>query len=233
MGRAGVIITRAEPGASASAISVEAMGLSALVSPVLDIQAVRDWESLIGSHDGLVVTSGNAARLMAASALDRATPVFAVGAATAALLRVGGFQNILSADGDVADLAALVAAKGKGRRFVYVSGNDVSRDLVELLADDGVFIQRCVIYRAEMVSEWPIAPLPEPPLAVLFHSPRGAEAFAFLHSHTALCPLASVSAVAISAKAAEPISALGWHRVLVAKFPNEKAILAELADLRR
>jgi uroporphyrinogen-III synthase len=228
-----VVITRAEPGASATAKSVDAMGLSAVLAPLLHIQSMPDWESHLGAPDGLVVTSGNAARLLAVSALDRETPVFAVGTATAGLLRIGGFQNVLSADGDLSDLAALVTAKGKNLHLVYLSGQDVSGDLAALLASNDISLRRCVIYSAEMAVAWPIAPLAEPPLAILFHSRRGAEAFAHLQKRAALTPLVSVTAIAISAKAAEPIEDLGWKQILFAKMPNEKAIMAELAALAR
>jgi uroporphyrinogen-III synthase len=233
MGRAGVVITRAEPGASKSAKSVVTMGFSAIVVPLLQIHAVPNWENQLGNHDGLMVTSGNAARLLAVSALDRETPVFAVGTATAGLLRIGGFQNVLSADGDLSDLAALVTAKGKDLHLVYLSGQDVSGDLAALLASNDISLRRCVIYRAEMAVDWPIAPPAEPPLAVLFHSRRGAEAFASLQRRAQLTPLATVTAITISPKAAEPIDDLGWKQILVARMPNEKAILAELAAMAR
>ena len=59
----------------------------------------------------------------------RALPVFAVGRRSAEAMAAAGFADVTSADGDVSDLAQLVAARLKpAARLLYLAGEDRSGD---------------------------------------------------------------------------------------------------------
>ena len=64
----------------------------------------------------------------------RALPVFAVGQHSAQAMRAAGFADVSSADGNVNDLADLVAARMKpGAPLLYLAGEERSGDLAGVL----------------------------------------------------------------------------------------------------
>ena len=117
MGR--LLVLRPEPQASAMVAALAARGVEAEAAPMLDIVGVADPVARVraadAGADGLIFTSAQAARLIAADdhrADLLALPVFAVGAATAAAARAAGFLSVSSSDGDAAALVAALAASG-------------------------------------------------------------------------------------------------------------------------
>ncbi len=131
-----------------------------------------------------MLTSGNAARALQAhpqrGALD-GLPVFAVGQRSAQAARDIGFTDVMSADGDVTDLAGLVVERVGEGTLLYLAGEDRAGDLAGELADHGLDVRTAVVYRAV-----PVDALPDPARAalgtgaidgVLHYSRRSAEVF--------------------------------------------------------
>ncbi|MGI8842005.1 MAG: uroporphyrinogen-III synthase, partial [Caulobacteraceae bacterium] len=106
-----VWITRAPPGAEATAERVRALGFAPVVAPLLAVRAVGEGPIDLVGVGALAFTSANAVAAFAARSPEGVVPVFAVGEATAAAARAAGFSAVVSADGDVAALAATIAAR--------------------------------------------------------------------------------------------------------------------------
>jgi len=106
-----VWITRAEPGASATAERVAALGHMPVVAPLMRIDPVEAPQVDLRGVVALAFTSANGVRAFAAAEPSRNLKVFAVGAGTAAAVKAAGFRQVLSADGDVAALAQRIAAR--------------------------------------------------------------------------------------------------------------------------
>ena len=120
-----VLVTRPEPGASATAERLKAMGFVPVVLPLTRIVPVRPPEP--GPCDAVAVTSANALRhapedLIASLAKK---PLFAVGDATAEAARQAGFADVRAAAGTAADLAAMMGgALPPGARILHLAGRD-------------------------------------------------------------------------------------------------------------
>jgi uroporphyrinogen-III synthase len=82
-------------------------------------------------------------------------PVFAVGEKTRAAAESAGFLNVISADGDAAALAALVASQLGGARppgrLLYLAGEERTGDLESVLSRQFA-VDTVVVYRAVMIS---------------------------------------------------------------------------------
>ncbi|HET6969964.1 MAG TPA: uroporphyrinogen-III synthase, partial [Phenylobacterium sp.] len=98
-------ITRAQPGADATAERVRAMGHDAVVAPLLAVRPLLDVPVDLRGVAALAFTSANGVRAFADVSGERNLKVFALGAATAQAARAAGFKSVLSADGDVEALA--------------------------------------------------------------------------------------------------------------------------------
>src|SRR5215469_190526 len=121
-----LLLTRPEPDAERTALTLRTRGHVVLTAPLLQIEPI---DVRLGERPGavLLMTSASAARITAVNPdmpglRDR--PVFVVGAHTANAARTAGFTDVTSADGDAGDLARLVAQRfaGTGASLVYLCG---------------------------------------------------------------------------------------------------------------
>lgn len=131
-----VWITRAQPGAQATARRVEALGFTALIDPLLEIRDLSPVVDLTGVT-ALAFTSANGVEAFARLTPARDLPVFAVGEATAQAAHAAGFARPSSADGDVEALARLIAETHPGP-VLCVGAREPAADLPALLAEAGV-----------------------------------------------------------------------------------------------
>jgi uroporphyrinogen-III synthase len=180
-----LIVTRPEPDASRTAEVLRARGHTVEVAPLLCIEAVHDADFGAGPWGGIVITSANALRAVAThprKAELMARPLFAVGRRSAEVAQAAGFAQVVSADGDVADLAPLVVARAdRAHPLLYLAGEDRAADLESMLAGAGLVLRTVVVYRAVAALGLPhpiSAALADDAIdGVLHYSRRSADAF--------------------------------------------------------
>jgi uroporphyrinogen-III synthase len=214
-----VWVTRAEPGAGATAARLADLGHVPLVHPLLVVRPLDATIELAGV-EALTFTSANGVRAFADRWGAPALPVFTVGGATAAAARAAGFIDVVSADGDVGDLTALIAARRPGR-ILHAGARELAGDLEGDLRQHGVEVRTVAVY--ESVAAPAPDPLPDAN-AVLLHSPAAARGLA------AVAAARSLWALCISPAAAAPLQNAGFGRVATAPFPNEAALLKLLGQ---
>jgi uroporphyrinogen-III synthase len=184
-----------------------------------------------------LITSANAAHAVTTHARVaplRALPVFAVGRRSAEAMAAAGFADVTSADGNVSDLARLVAARLQpAASLLYLAGEDRSGDLAGDLRARGFAVETTMIYRAIAATGLP--PAAADALAsgidgVLHFSRRSAEVF--VEAARAAGVLESALQVAhfcLSAQVAEPLAQAGAAAIRVAERPNEAVLIALIA----
>jgi uroporphyrinogen-III synthase len=220
-------VTRAEPGAAATADRLHALGLEALVFPLLAVERIDVVPDLDGVG-GLVFTSANAVRAFANLSPRRAFAVFAVGEATATAARAAGFIETTVGASDGAALTELITTKWRATSGILavITPEAPAFDVAKALSAAGLSVRRLVLYRTVSVT------VPPPGLldavaagvdGVLIHSPRAAEALAALPLPAAV--FADVTLYALSEACAQPLRALPWREIRVADHPREDALL--------
>ncbi len=227
-----VLVTRARPGADETAAQLHAMGLHAIVSPLLELQACQpDQRMKLEDVQGLIFTSANGVRFFTEQESRRNLPAWCVGPATVAAARAAGFSPCYNADGDARDLAGLImrAADAAAGRLVHVANAAAAGEMAAGLRAAGFKVDFAPLYAA-----LPASALTQPAAAalragdvraVLFHSAKGADAFAQLAIGF---ELSGVCALGVSQKALAPVAGLGWSRCDAAGAPNETALLETL-----
>jgi uroporphyrinogen-III synthase len=214
-----LLVLRPEPGASATAAAARALGREAVVAPLFAVRAVA-WAPPVERPEALLLTSANAARLggQGLSALTD-LPVYAVGKATAKAARGAGFTQIVTGEGDAAAIVARAVAEGV-TQLLHLAGRE-HRAVVQ----DGVTLDRRIVYAAEAVDALPAAARAALPGAVaLLHSPRAAALFAHFVDP------AGIRIAAIS-PAAHAAAGAGWRASAVADTPTDASLLAAAAGL--
>jgi uroporphyrinogen-III synthase len=204
----------------------------AVAGPVIEILALPGAVDLEGIG-GLLFTSANSVAQLAARVPRRDLPAYCVGAMTAAAARKAGF-DAASAGGDVAALAALVAARHprEAGLLLHVRGRHAAGDLSGRLTAAGFEVRAAEIY-----DQRPCAPGPEA-LALLrdgsaavvaAFSPRSARIFAEA-AQAGDWDLAGATAVALSAAADAGLGGTGFARRIVAATPTRDGMIAALAQ---
>ncbi|MDD2877601.1 MAG: uroporphyrinogen-III synthase [Acidiphilium sp.] len=225
-----ILVTRPEPGGTATADALRQRGHIPVLAPCLDIEPLP--ASLPGGCDAIVIASAQAL-----PGLPRALhhiPLFAVGDATAARARAAGFRQVESAGGTASDLAALVTRRvAPHAALLLPCGAGHSLDLAAALRTAGLRVNRRVVYRSR-----PADALPEAAIAaleagaidrVLIYSPATARHFASLVQRAGLAvSLHGVIAIAISPAAARPLARLTFRAIRTAVSPDQDHMLSLL-----
>ncbi len=218
-------ITRAQPGADATAERVRALGHDAIVAPLLAVRPLSDAQVDLGGVAALAFTSANGVRAFADLSGERSLRVFAVGAATAQAARVAGFKLVLSADGDVEALAEGIAQRrGELRGAVLHPGAaELAGDLVGALETHGVQARSLVLYETFPVKLEPeLADELTKADAVLLHSPRASKVLAgVLKVH----PAPKLRAFGLSKAVVKPLARTPLAARAFPPMPLEGALL--------
>lgn len=225
-----VWITRAEPGASATAERVSALGHAPVIAPLMRIEPVEAPQIDLRGVAALAFTSANGVRAFAAAEPSRTLKVFAVGAGTAAAVKAAGFRDVLSADGDVAALARRIAARklelGDGA-VLHPGAAEPAGDLVGDLTAAGIQARGLTLYDSVEVA-------PDPAVlegladidVVLVQSARAARALGLaLRKRDA----AHLRLLCLSPTVAKPLARAKVREVVSAPFPIEAALLNLIA----
>jgi uroporphyrinogen-III synthase len=234
-----LVVTRPIDEAERTAERLRARGHEVLIAPMLAIAPVSDSPPPAVPFDAILITSGNAPRMLSAHphlAVLTGLPVFAVGRRTAQAARDAGFADVTSADGDAGDLARLVASRlgsdpgGARRRLLYLAGDDRARDLAGDLRPHGIDVETWVVYRA-------LAARTLPAQMCDFGARRGIDGVLHFSQRTAGIFLAAAEAAGLaaemrpvthyclSARVCEPLRAAGWPDIRIAPHPGEEALL--------
>ncbi len=118
--------------------------------PLLNIENISYEEINFLEYRGIIFTSANAAKFLDTKKIDKNLLCFCVGNATEKKARSLGFQNTITAEGNVENLKELILQnfdKNNGK-LIYVSGETISIDLDKQLLKEGYNIKRIINYRA-------------------------------------------------------------------------------------
>ena len=233
-----VLVTRPEADAAPIVRALEARGDEAVLEPLLNIVPDPDAVAELTGIQALALSSANGVRALAARTERRDLPVFAVGDATAAEARDAGFAQVASADGDVAALADLIAARldpDDGAIF-HAAARQVAGDLKGHLEASGFTVRRAILYEAvasTSISAPTARVLAEGGVdAALFFSPRTGRTFVRLLAESRLTAACDrIFAVCLSGAVAETVKGLPWRALHIAAQPTQAALLECLAAL--
>ena len=232
-GRRAVLITRPEPGLSATAARIAAMGLQPVLASMLAIEPiVAELPQPVGLG-AILVTSGNAVE--AIPPVWREVRLLTVGDATARRARAAGFARVCSANGDASALAetATRLLSPTAGALLLASGAGQGEELAKALRTRGFAVIRREVYAARPVDALPTSAreaLDADTLrAALFFSAETARVFSHLASAAQCHPqVRAVDALAIGRAAAVALEALPWRSIRVAARPTQDEMLALL-----
>jgi uroporphyrinogen-III synthase len=226
--RKSVWVTRAQPGADATAARLTAIGFDAIVAPLLQLRPLPDARIDLTGVCAIAFTSANGVRAFIERSPERAYKVFAVGAATAEAARKARFATVLSTDGDVRALAGAMASRKRELNGVILhpGAAEPAGDLAGELAQHGLEVRSVALYESAP------AVLPEGFAdrvagfdAVLLHSPAAARV---LKDLLKTAPAPRLKVFGLSKAIIRPLVRVELAERAAPAVPNEDALLALL-----
>ena len=144
-----ILLTRPLEDCSELILKFQSLGHQISHLPLLKIDKVKYDKINFEDYKGIIFTSANAIKFLDIKKIDKKILCFCVGNATEKKARSIGFQNVISAEGNVENLKELVLQNFdlKDRKLVYVSGETISEDLDRQLIKEGYDIKRIVNYQ--------------------------------------------------------------------------------------
>jgi uroporphyrinogen-III synthase len=223
-----IALFRARGDAVGSARRVRRLGFAVAILPVIEI-APRAFAPAKARYDGVIATSAKA--FLSEAPIDRASPLFVVGAQTAHAARARGWR--LAAP-PAPNATRLVETLGRltapGASLLYLAGRD-RKDTLEAALGATRALEIVEAYGAEARGIWSAAEVRALPacVAALHYSARSATLAARLAQAAGLAGrFAAMTHVCLSKDVAEPLEAIGAARIFVAEEPDEPALLAAL-----
>ena len=236
-----VLITRPEREATTLATALAERGHVPVIAPLFRLEILHPdagFATDLLECQAVLLSSANGARALAEASEQRGKPILAVGDTTASTAEGLGFASVTSAAGDGDALADLVRKRldPKAGPLLHVSGVDIAQDFAASLAADGFEVRCAALYDAREETELPDsarAALQARALdAAMFFSPRASALFARLVQEAGLSgSLSTITALAISPAALQPLSALPFKATVAAARPTRQSVLDEIDRL--
>ena len=144
-----ILLTRPLEDCSEMILKFKSLGHQVSHLPLLTIEKINYEKIKILEYGGIIFTSANAIKFLDLNKLDKNITCFCVGNITEKKARTAGFQNTISAEGNVSNLKELILQNYeiKDKPLLYVSGETISVDLDKQLLNEGYNIKRIINYR--------------------------------------------------------------------------------------
>ena len=144
-----ILLTRPLVDCSDMILKFKSLGHQVSHLPLLNIEKMNYEEINFSDYGGIIFTSANAVKFLDLKKLDKNIICFCVGELTEKKARNFGFQNTISAEGNVLNLKELILQnyKFKNKPLLYISGEIISADLDQQLINEGYSIKRIINYR--------------------------------------------------------------------------------------
>ena len=144
-----ILLTRPLEDSTEMIFKFKSLGHQVSHFPLLKIEKVNYHEINFLDLGGIIFTSANAVKFLDVKKINKKIFCFCVGNATEIKARNVGFQNVITAEGNVQNLKELIFQNfnQKDGNLIYISGQSISVDLDHQLLNEGYNIKRVINYR--------------------------------------------------------------------------------------
>lgn len=238
-----LLITRPEPGASATAERLRALGFNVFAEPLTKIVPLDFDEDLLcleAAKPGtlIAITSANAIRALPVRAIDaiKQLRVFTVGKQTAQTARHHGFSDVTEGGGDANELAAGILKTGPTNlRVIYLAGVTRRPEFEAALFASNAEVHVHETYGTQIVSHLTHklqSLLCQPSqIAPLVYSQQSSIALkTFLQQLNGNEIIDFAALFAISQQAFEPLAKAVNSPIIIAERPDEEAMVTAICQ---
>ena len=150
-----ILLTRPLEDSKELILRFSSLGHNVSHLPVIKIEPIKYNEPDYSQFKGVIFTSSNAIKNLDLTKVDKKIECYCVGSATEKVAKLNGFQNIISAEGNVNNLKELIIQNfdSKNGSLLYISGQVVSSRLDKDLITEGYSLKRLINYTVSSTQE--------------------------------------------------------------------------------
>ena len=203
--------------------------------PLINIEK-KNYEKLnFSEYKGIIFTSSNSIKFLNLKLIDKKIKCFCVGSKTEEKARSNGFQNVYTADGNVANLKELILQNynSTNGKLIYISGEQISVNLDQELISEGYFVKRIVNYEAQPIKKVNEAFIEkmklEMPQIVFIYSQNSAISFLNIIKNYQLVDLwMETNLMCIGEKTSSVLNEIKWKKIFLFNPGEEEFFLYKI-----
>ncbi|MEH6629316.1 MAG: uroporphyrinogen-III synthase [Halopseudomonas aestusnigri] len=218
---------------------LKAVGREIVLSPVFDIHFFQGDALNFSNVQAILITSANGVRAICQRSNDFNLPVYCVGDSSAQTARDVGFENVFSANGDVADLAELINSNLSSHegRLLHPAASKLAGDLGGLLSEKGFHYQREILYEAKALESLNFNIIDQIKYneikEISFFSPRSSKIFLKLIKRAEIeKELIECRAYCLSSAVAKHLEPIDGMEVKISDHPTRQSLLKLIASYK-
>ena len=230
-----ILLTRPLDDCSEMILKFKSLGHKISHLPLLNVEKISHKEIDFAECGGIIFTSANAVKFLDTNKLDKKLYCFCVGSATEKKARSFGFQNTISAGGNVSNLKELILQNydNKNKKLLYVSGELISYDLDKHLLKEGYNIERIqnykishnMVFNQNFINELKLS-MPE---IVYIYSQNTALSFLNFIKHNQLETLwMNTNLMCIGEKSSNILNEIKWKKIFLFNPGEEEFLLYKI-----
>ena len=203
--------------------------------PVIQIEEIKHEIINFVDYKAIIFTSSNALKFLDTKLIDKKIICFCVGSATEKKALNLGFQNIVTAEGNVRNLEELVLQnfKSSSGKILYLSGEVVSNDINKNLKSQGYNVKRVINYTSKpnhQLDEKFIEKLrSNMPDVVYVYSQNSALSFLkLINSHKLNDFWMNTNLMCISEKSSSVLNKIKWKKIFIFSPGEEEYLLYKI-----
>ena len=203
--------------------------------PVIKIEKLYYEIKKVSEFKAIIFTSANAIKYFDTKPIDKKILIFCVGEATERKVRSIGFQNIISAEGNVNNLKELIIQnfEPSSGKMLYVSGETISNELDKDLSTHGYTVERIITYSAKFIENLDenfIQSLKKNiPDIVYIYSANSAASFLRLIKNYDIGNLwMNTNLMCISEKTSSVLNEIKWKKIFIFRPGEEEFLLYKI-----
>ena len=150
-----ILITRPLDDSEEIILKFRDLGHKVSHMPVIEIEKVSFQDIDFGEYKALIFTSANSLKFLDTKKIHKKVFCFCVGLATEKKVLQLGFQNVITAEGNVRNLEELIQQNfnSSDGKILYISGEVISNDLDKNLNLKGYNVKRIINYKTKPIQK--------------------------------------------------------------------------------
>ena len=230
-----ILLTRPLEDCSEMILKFKSLGHQVPHIPLINIEKVNYEEIKFSEYGGIIFTSANAVKLLDTKKIDKKTLCFCVGNVTEKKTRSLGFQNVISASGNVENLRELILQNfdKKNGKLIYFSGDIISTNLDQQLINEGYSVKRVINYRTNHIEKFDKKFVDDLrlniPEIVYIYSQNSAQSFlSFVKNHQFESLWMNTNLSCIGEKTSSILNEIKWKKIFLFNPGEEEFLLYKI-----
>ena len=230
-----ILLTRPLEDCSEMILKFQSLGHRVSHIPLLSIEKINYDEINFSDYGGVIFTSANAVKFLNLAKVNKNIICFCVGNNTEKKARSFGFQNTITAEGNVLNLKELILQNYelKNTPLLYVSGEIIAADLDQQLLNEGYTIKRITNYSVSHNQKFDVNFINELkaniPDMVYIYSQNSASSFLnFIKIHQTENLWMNTNLMCIGEKTSSILNEIKWKKIFLFNPGEEEFLLYKI-----